>query len=127
NVALTSLFVTQLGLKDGTLSNIQASPAPNDGMVIKLDLNINTGGIQRVLPVELDTTLGLDTNQNIHLTVIHLKRDGLDAGPASAANMQGALNQLVMATIMPALHSQLQKAKLVSIHTSSTLACGKGA
>src|SRR5581483_1987105 len=26
NVALTSLFVTQLGLKDGTLSNIQASP-----------------------------------------------------------------------------------------------------
>ncbi len=41
--------------------------------------------------------------------------------------MQGALNQLVMATIMPALHSQLQKAKLVSIHTSSTLACGQGA
>ena len=127
NVALTSLFVSQLGLKDGTLSNIQASPAPNDSLIITLDLNINTGGIQRVLPVELDTTLGLDANQNIHLTVTHLKRDGLDAGPASAANMQGALNQLVQATIMPALHSQLQKAKLVSIHTSSTLACGQGA
>ncbi len=127
NVALTSLFVSQLGLKDGTLSNIQVAPVPNDGLVIKLNLNINTGGIQRVLPVELDTTLGLDSQQNIHLTVTHLKRDGLDAGPASAANMQNALNQLVLATVMPALHKQLQKAKLVSIHTSSTLACGKGA
>lgn len=127
NVALTSLFVSQLGLKDGTLSNIQANPAPNDGLVIKLNLTINTGGIERVLPVELDTTLGLDANQNIHLTVTHLKRDGLDAGPASAANMQNALNRLVLATVMPALHSQLQKAKLVSIHTSSTLACGQGA
>jgi MFS family permease len=127
NVALTALFVSQLGLKDGTLSNIQVAPVPNDGLVMKLNLNIDTGGIQRVLPVELDTTLGLDSQGNIHLTVTHLKRDGLDAGPASAATMQNALNQLVLETVMPTLHQQLQKAKLVSVHTSSTLVCGKGA
>lgn len=124
--ALTSIFVSQLGLKTGTLSNIQATPAPGDGLVLRLDLTINTNGIHRVLPVELDTTLGLDTHQNIQLTIRHLKRDGRDAGPAAAASMQGALNQLVLATVMPALRGQLRGAKLVSVHTSSTLACGKG-
>jgi MFS family permease len=127
NVALTSIFVSQLNLKTSALSNISANPTPNDGLVIRLNLNINTNGIHRVMPVELDTTLGLDSRQNILLTVRHVRRDGLDAGPAAAASMQNALNQLVMATVMPALHGQLQKAKLVSIHTSSTLPCGKGA
>jgi MFS family permease len=127
NVALTALFVSQLGLKGGTLSNIQVSPVPGDGMVIRLNLTIAAGGIQRVMPVELDTRPGLDAHQNIFLTVIHLKRDGLDAGPASAAQMQSALNQLVLATLMPALHNQLQKAKLVAIHTKSMAGCGNGA
>ena len=127
NVALTSIFVSQLNLKNSALSDISANPVANDGLVIKLNLNINTNGIHRVMPVELDTTLGLDAHQNILLKVQHIKRDGLDAGPAAAASMQNALNQLVLATVMPALHGQLQKAKLVSIHTSSTLSCGGGA
>ena len=127
NVALTSIFVSQLGLKDGTLSNIQTTPTANDGLIITLDLNINASGIHRVMPVELDTKLGLDKQQNLQLTVIHLKRDGLDAGPTAAASMQNALNQLVLSAIMPALRGQLQGAKLVSVHTSSTLACSKGA
>jgi MFS family permease len=126
NVALTSIFVSQLGLKDGTISNIETAPVANDGLVITLDLNINTGGMHRVMPVELDTTLGLDKQQNLQLTITHLKRDGLDAGTTSAASMQSALNQLVLATVMPALRGQLQGAKLISVHTSSTLACGKG-
>lgn len=127
NVALTSIFVSQLDLKDGTLSDIQTYPAPNDGLIIKLNLNINAAGIHRVMPVELDTTLGLDAQQNIQLTVRHLKRDGLDAGQTAADSMQSALNQLVLATVMPALRGQLQGAKLVSVHTSSTVACGGGA
>jgi MFS family permease len=126
NVALTALFVSQLGLKGGTLSNIQVYPVPGDGLVIRLNLNITASGIQRVMPVELDTRPGLDAHQNIHLTVIHLKRDGLDAGQGSAAQMQNALNQLVLATLMPALHNQLQKAKLVAIHTKSIPGCGNG-
>lgn len=126
NVALTSIFVSQLGLKDGTLSNIQTAPQANDGLTITLNLNINVSGLHRVMPVELDAKLGLDKQQNMQMTVLHLKRDGLDAGPAAAVSMQKALNQLVLATVMPALRGQLQGAKLVSVHTSATVACDKG-
>ena len=126
NVALTSIFVSQLGLKDGTLSNIATMPVANDGLIITLNLNINTSGVHRVMPVEVDTTLGLDKQQNLQLTVTHLKRDGLDAGPSAAASMQDALNQMLLKAVMPALRGQLQGAKLISVHTSSTLACGQG-
>jgi MFS family permease len=126
NVALTSIFVAQLGLKDGTLSNITTTPVANDGLIITLNLNINANGIHRVMPVELDTQLGLDKQQNIQLTVIHLKRDGKDAGAAAATSMQSALNQLVLSTIMPALRGQLKSAKLIAVHTSSQVGCGQG-
>ena len=126
NAALTSIFVSQLGLKDGALSNIQATPVANDGLVITLNLNINTGGLHRVMPVEMDTTLGLDKQQNLQLTIVHLKRDGLDAGSTATANMQGALNALIVKELMPALHGQLKGAQLISVHTSATLACGQG-
>lgn len=124
DVALTSIFAAQLGTSDGTLSNIQANPMPNDGLDLKLNLNINSNGIQRVLPVEVDTTLGLDSQQNLQLKVLRVKRDGIDAGPTVAASMQDALNKLVLTALMPSLRSQLQKAKLVSVHTSSTVVCG---
>ncbi|HEY1350412.1 MAG TPA: MFS transporter [Ktedonobacteraceae bacterium] len=126
NVALTALFVAQLGLAGGTLSDIQAVPVSGDGLILRLNLHIAASGIQRVMPVELDTVSGLDAHQNIHLRVIHLKRDGLDAGPAAAIQMQNALNQLVLATVMPALHNQLQKAKLLAIHTRTIAGCGNG-
>lgn len=127
NVALTSVFVSQLGIKSGILSNIETSPVPNNGLVITLNLNINTHGICREMPVELDTLIGMDTQQDLQLRVLHLKRDGRDAGSAAAASMQNALNQLVLATVMPALRAQLKGAKLVSISTSSTMPCGGGA
>ncbi|HVU67670.1 MAG TPA: MFS transporter [Ktedonobacteraceae bacterium] len=126
NVALTSIFVSQLGLQGGTLSNIATTPTANDGLIITLDLNIDADGIHRVMPVELDTQLGLDNQQNIQLTVRHLKRDGQDAGSAAAASMQSALNQMMLKAVMPALRGQLQGAKLISVHTSTALACGKG-
>lgn len=126
NLALTSIFASQLGTQGSALSNIQASPMPNDGLVLTLDLTISVSGLHRVLPVEMDTTIGLDSQQNIALKVQHLKRDGLDAGPTSAASMQDALNQLLLTTVMPALHGQLKGAKLVAVHTSSTVACGNG-
>ncbi|MGH2481549.1 MAG: hypothetical protein ACRDHW_17995, partial [Ktedonobacteraceae bacterium] len=83
-------------------------------------------GLYRVLPVEMDTTPGLDAQHNITLKIVHLKRDGLDAGPAATASMQDALNQLMLATVTPDLHRQLKGAQLVAVRTSSTMVCGGG-
>ncbi|HLX57619.1 MAG TPA: hypothetical protein VKR83_11395, partial [Ktedonobacteraceae bacterium] len=126
NGALTSIFVSQLGLQQGTLSNMQISPTPGDGIVISLNLHIDASGIHRIMPVELDTTIGIDKQQNIQLHVLHLKRDGLDAGPAAAASMGQALNQLLISSLMPSLHNILKTAKLIAVHTSSTVVCGEG-
>lgn len=125
-VALTSLFDSQLASQNSPLSNVQVMPMPNNGLVLTLDLTINVSGLHRVLPVEMDTTVGLDAYQNLALRVQHLKRDGLDAGPVAAASMQDILNQLVLSAVMPTLHSQIKGARLVSVQTSSTIACNKG-
>jgi len=125
--ALTSLFSSELGLKQGALTDMRLVPTPNDGLVLSLNLHIDGNGIHRVMPVELDSTIGIDSSQNIQLHVFHLKRDGLDAGPTAAANMQKAINQLLLSSIMPALRGQLKSARLISVHTSSSVACGSGA
>jgi hypothetical protein len=126
NGALTSIFVSQLGLQSGALSDMQVSPAPSDGIIINLNLHIDANGIHRILPVELDTTIGTDKQQNIQLHVLHLKRDGIDAGPTAAASMEQALNSLLVSSVMPSLHNILKTAKLVAVHTTSTVVCGKG-
>lgn len=126
NVALTSVFTSQLGTQGSALSNIQATPQPNDNVILTLDLTISASGFHRILPVEIDATIGVNAQQNITLNVQHLKRDGLDANQTATASMQDALNHLLLATVMPALHNQLKGAKLVSVHTSSTVACSNG-
>ncbi|MEO8973410.1 MAG: MFS transporter [Ktedonobacteraceae bacterium] len=122
--ALTSLFVSQLNLQQGTLSNLHVAPTPQNGIVLNLNLNINSNGIQRVMPVEIDGILGIDKQQNIQLNVTHLKRDGLDAGAVAAGNMQVAMNQLMVGSVMPALRTELKNVKLISARTSSTISCG---
>ena len=124
--AVTSIFVSQLGLQSGTLTDMQVIPAPGDAIIITLNLHIDSSGIHRVMPVELDGTIGVDNQQNIQLRVQHLKRDGLDAGPAAAKHMEQALNQLLISSVMPSLRGTLKTAKLISIHTSSTVVCGVG-
>jgi hypothetical protein len=124
--ALTSLFVSQLHLQQGALTDLQVTPVSNDGLILSLNVHINANGINRVLPVELDGQIGLDQQQNLQLAVTHLKRDGQDAGPTAAANMQRAINRLMSDTLMPALRGQLKNVKLLSVHTSNTIACGKG-
>ena len=124
--ALSSLFVSQLGLQQQTLTDMQVLPEPGDGLVLSLNLHIDASGIHRIMPVELDTTIGIDQHQNIFLHVLHLKRDGLDAGPAAAAHMEHALNQLLASSLMPSLRSQLKNAKLISVHTSASIGCGSG-
>jgi MFS family permease len=124
--ALTSLFTSQLGLNQGTLTNMQVVPAPNDGLVLRLNLHIDASGIHRVMPIELDSTIGIDQHQNITLHVLHLRRDGLDAGPTAAARMEQALNQLLVSSLMPSLRNQLKNVKLISAHTSTSIGCGNG-
>ncbi len=126
NGALTSIFVNQLGLQSSAFSDMQVAPAASNGIVISLNLHIDSSGIHRIMPIELDTTLSLDKQQNIQLHVLHLKRDGLDAGAAAAASMETALNQLLISSVMPSLHNILKTAKLVAVGTSTTIVCGKG-
>ncbi|HLI06833.1 MAG TPA: MFS transporter [Ktedonobacteraceae bacterium] len=123
--ALTSVFASELGSQQSALTNLKVVPLPDDGIVLSLDLNINASGIHRVIPVELDGTVGVDAQQNIQLHILHLKRDGLDAGPTAAANMQTAINQLLVSSLMPALRGQLKGVQIISVHTSATIACGQ--
>ncbi len=122
--ALTSLFVSQLGLQQGAITNMKVTPVAHNGIVLTLNLNIDAAGIHRVMPVELDTTISLDHHQNIQLAVHHLKRDGIDAGPAAAASMQQALNHLLISQLMPSLHGQLKGVQLLSVTTSNAAGCG---
>ena len=124
--ALTSVFVSQLNLKGGALTDLAVTPTPGDGLVLNLNLHIDANGIHRVMPLELDGTLGVDAQHNLSLNISHLKRDGIDSGPNAAIQMQGAINQLLVGAVMPALRGQLKSAQLVSAHTSSAIACGKG-
>src|SRR5579859_1283088 len=126
NGALTSIFVNQLGLQSSAFTNMQVAPATSNGIVISLNLHIDASGIHRIMPVELDTTINIDKQQDIQLHVLHLKRDGIDAGSAAAASMESALNQLLISSVMPSLHNILKTARLVAVGTSSTIVCGKG-
>ena len=121
--ALTSLFVSQLGLQTGALTDLKVVPTPNDGLILSLNLHIDANGIHRVMPIEMDSTLGIDKQQNIQLHVVHLKRDGQDAGPAAAASMGQAVNQMMISSLMPALRGELKGVKLISVHTSTSIGC----
>ena len=123
--ALTSMFVTQLGLQTGALTDMKVIPMPNDGVIISLNLHINASGIQRVMPVEMDSTVGIDKHQNIQLHVLRLKRDGIDVGTGAAASMEKALNELMISSVMPALHGQFKGVKLISVHTSTSIGCAR--
>ncbi len=125
--ALTSIFVQQLNIRSGVLSNLTVTPTAGNGLILSLNLHIDANGIHRVMPVELDGIIGIDQQQNLQLTVTHLKRDGQDAGNAAAAQMQNAINQLIISSLMPALRGQLKNVQLLSATTSSTIACSKGA
>jgi len=124
--ALSTLFTSQLGLNQGTITGMKVIPEPGDGVVLTLNLHINASGYNRVMPIELDSIIGVNQQHNITLHVLHLKRDGLDAGPTAAAHMEQALNQLLLSSLMPSLHNQLKNAQIISVHTSSSIVCGSG-
>src|SRR5437763_1603799 len=101
--ALTSLFVKQLGLQQGALTDLKVVPTPHDGLILSLNLHIDANSIHRVMPIEMDGTIGLDKHQNIQVNVLQLKRDGIDAGPVAAASMGQAVNQMLLSAVMPSL------------------------
>lgn len=124
--ALTSVFASQLNLKSGALTDLTVAPTSGDGLILTLNLHIDTNGIHRTMPIELDGSIGVDKQQNLSLNIAHIKRDGIDAGTIAARQMQGAINQLVASSVMPALRGQLKTAQLVSAHTATTIECGGG-
>ncbi len=124
--ALSALFTSQLGLNQGTLTDMEVIPAPGNGIVLTLNLHINASGIHRIMPIELDSTIGVNQQQNLTLHVLHLKRDGLDAAPTAAAHIEQALNQLLLSSLMPSLRNQLKNAQIISVHTSTSIVCGSG-
>ena len=124
--AMSTLFTSQLGLNQATLTDMKVTPVQSDGVVLTLNLHINASGFNRVLPIELDSIIGVNQQHNITLHVLHLKRDGLDAGPTAAAHMEQALNELLLSSLMPSLHNQLKNAQIISVHTSTSIVCGKG-
>src|SRR5579883_308892 len=124
--ALTSIFTQQLNLQQGTFSDLNVAPEPRDGLTMSLNLNITIGELHRVMPIEIDGTLGVDQQRNLHITVQHVKRDGNDAGPQIAKNMQTAINGMLSSTLMPTLNKELQGVKIVSAHTSTAISCGHG-
>ncbi len=121
--ALTSLFASQLGANAGVMSDLKVVPVSNDGIVLSLNLHIDANGIHRVMPIEMDGVLGIDKSQNIQMTVLHLRRDGIDAGSSAAASMGQAVNQMLLSSLMPALRGELKGVKLISIHTSTAIGC----
>ncbi|HLZ60336.1 MAG TPA: hypothetical protein VKR06_25600, partial [Ktedonosporobacter sp.] len=123
---LTSVFVARLNVSSDVLSDLTVTPAPDDGLILTMNVHLHVGGVQRVMPVELDSIIRVDAQQNLQLTVLHFKRDGLDAGPAAASQMQAAMNQMLITAVMPALHSNLKGVKLISAHTSASVVCGRG-
>ncbi|MFL5592362.1 MAG: MFS transporter [Ktedonobacteraceae bacterium] len=123
--ALTSLFVKQLGLQQGALTDLKAVPTPHDGLILSLNLHIDANSIHRVMTVEMVGSISLDKHQNIHLNVLHLKRDGIDAGPVAAASMGQAVNQMLLSSVMPSLRGQLKGVKLLSVHTSTSIGCAR--
>jgi len=125
NGALNSVFQAQLQHQNA-LTDLNVIPLANDGLALNLNLHIDANGIHRIMPVELDGTMGLDQKQNLQLHVQHLNRDGIDAGATAATNMQAAVNQLLLSVVMPALRTQLKGIPIISVHTSAAIACGKG-
>ena len=124
--AMSTLFTSQLGLNQGAITDMKVIPIQSDGVVLSLKLHINASGINRVLPIELHSIIGVNQQHNITLHVIHLKRDSLDAGPTAAARMEQALNQFLLSSLMPSLRNQLKNAQIISVHTSTSVVCGKG-
>lgn len=124
--ALTSVFATQLNTEDGTISDLSVAPQEDDRLLLNLTLNMDIGGVPRALPIEMDTTVSMDEEQNLHLTILHLKRDGLEADEATVADMQEALDSMMADAVMPALREQFAGVTLLGVETSTEFSCAQG-
>ena len=121
---LSSLVSSKLGPRQNMLTDFQVIPMENNEMTLKFNLQIAVDGFTRVLPIEIDSIIGLDGQQNLQLHILHLKRDGLDAGPTAATQLiQTDLNQLLVSLLMSQIHTMLKDMKLIGVQTSATLCC----
>nr|BBH90303.1 hypothetical protein KTC_50540 [Thermosporothrix sp. COM3] len=121
--ALTSLFTSQLGLQQETIKNFSVAPAANNGLLLNMTLHLDTNGLKRDLPVSLEGALTLDHQQNLHLHITHMTRDGQAADAATIARMQKAVDTMFSEAVIPALRTQLSGVKLVAVQTGTGMQC----
>lgn len=131
--ALHNLIAQGLSTSQDSISDVNIVPLANDGLKISLSMAISGSGINRMLPLEIDATLGgnMQPHKDI-LTIQHFIRDGVDAGPQAAASMQATINQLLEKVLpLPGTNnSVLALASLSntsgSIKQSNARVCGHG-
>lgn len=131
--ALHNLIAQGLNTSQDSISDVNIVPLANNALKISLNMVISGSGINRMLPLEIDTTLGgsMQPHKDI-LTIQHFIRDGVDAGPQAAASMQTTINQLLEKVLpLPGTNnSVLALASLSdtsgSIKQSNSRVCGHG-
>jgi|SRR5579875_106404 hypothetical protein len=130
--AIHNLIASSLDTSQDSVSDINIIPQTNNGVRISLTMLISGSGINRKLPMEIDITLGgsMQPHKNI-LTIQRFIRDGVDAGPQAAANMQATINELLEKVLpLPGSTSTLDLASVMgtpgSIEETSSRACGHG-
>lgn len=125
-------LIAGLNTSQESVSDISIVPEANNGVNIGLTMLISGSGLNRKLPLEIDMTLGgsMQPHKNI-LTIQHFIRDGVDAGPQAAANMQATVNQLLEKVLpLPGSNNMLDLSSLLSapgsLQQTSSRACGNG-
>lgn len=109
-----------------TLSGLNIVPMPGNFLQVRLNMNINSNGIHSVLPVEIDSSLGGNSQQKNIVTVQHVMLRGVDAGPDVAARVQATVDHLIKPGANH-IASPVTATDLVgSIQQSNTRVCGHG-
>ena len=137
--AMHTLIAQGLNTSQDSVSDINIVPMPDNGVKISLTMlisGVSGPGVNRKLPMELDTTLGGTTGPNKDiLTVQHFIRDGVDAGPDAAANMTATINQLLKKFLpLPGTSTKVDIGSLFgtggpgggSLTESNSRVCGNG-
>lgn len=137
--AMHTLIAQGLNTSQDSVSDINIVPTPDNGVKISLTMlisGVSGPGVNRKLPMELDTTLGGTTGPNKDiLTVQHFMRDGVDAGPDAAANMTVTINQLLKKFLpLPGTNTKVDIGSMFgtggpgggSLSESNSRVCGNG-
>ena len=109
-----------------TLSGLNIIPMPDNALQIRLNMNINSNGIHSVLPVEIDSSLGGNSQQKNIVTIQHVMLRGVDAGPDAAARVQATVDHLIKPGANHIASPVTPNDLVGSIQQSNSRVCGHG-